>query len=146
MPSKPLYDSLRWLPDDDVRARAMKAAIDIALTTPVYVVVFSVIWLFVGRREALLWYLVLVLPFSQAIGDGNAFFVANPAMLLMSPYVVLNYVACQLVALWRLRGALPPEPRARPWQLVLPLVVVPAVYWCGGALLIVIGRALGLRD
>lgn len=146
MPSKPLYDSLRWLDDDDVAARATKAAIDVALTAPFYVLVFAVLWRFVGRRQAPLWHLVLVLPFSQAIGDGNALFLANPAMLLLSPYVVLNYVACQLVPLWRLRPALPTTPRARMLDLLLPLVVVPAVYWCGGAVLIAVGRALGLRD
>jgi hypothetical protein len=145
MPSRPLYDSLRWLSDDDLTARATKAATDVALTAPFYVVIFTVIWLMLARWPTSLWYAVLVPPFSQALGDGNAFFLANPAMLLMSPYVVLNYVACQLVPLLRVRGALPDSPPARPWQLLLPLVVVPATYFLGGALLIVVGRALGLR-
>lgn len=146
MPSRPLYESLRWLPEDGARARATKAAIDVALTTPVYVVVFGVLWLMIRRARIPVWYAILVLPFAQALGDGNAFFLANPAMLLMSPYVVLNYVACQLVPYLRVRRALPTEPRARPWQLVMPIVVVPIVYWISGATLIAVGRALGLRS
>lgn len=145
IPSRPLYESLRWLPEDGVRARATKAAIDVALTAPFYVILFGVIWLMLRRFRIPVWHAVLVLPFAQALGDGNAFFLANPGMLLMSPYVVLNYVACQLVPYLRVRGALPTEPRARPWQLVMPLVVVPAVYFVGGATLIAVGRALGLR-
>jgi hypothetical protein len=146
MPSRPLYESLRWLPEDGARARATKAAIDVALTTPVYVVVFGVLWLMIRRARIPVWYAILVLPFAQALGDGNAFFLANPAMLLMSPYVVLNYVACQLVPYLRVRRALPTEPRARPWQLVMPIVVVPIVYFISGATLIAVGRALGLRS
>ena len=145
MPSRPLYESLRWLPEDGARARATKAAIDVALTAPFYVILFGVLWLMLRRFRIPVWHAVLALPFAQALGDGNAFFLANPGMLLMSPYVVLNYVACQLVPYLRVRGALPTEPRARPWQLLLPLVVVPAVYFVGGAMLIAVGRALGLR-
>jgi len=145
MPSRPLYESLRWLPEDGARVRATKAAIDVALTAPIYVVVFGVLWLMIRRAKIPVWYAILALPFAQALGDGNAFFLANPAMLLMSPYVVLNYVACQLVPYLRVRGALPTEPHARPWQLLLPLVVVPIVYFFAGATLILVGRALGLR-
>jgi hypothetical protein len=146
MPSRPLYDSVRWLPDDDISVRVEKAAIDLALTAPFYVVAFSVVWLLLRRVRLPVWHAVLVLPFAQALGDGNAFFLANPAMLLMSPYVVLNYFACQFVPYLRVRAALPLTPAARPWQLALPLLVVPAVYWCGGAALILVGRAIGLRD
>ncbi len=145
MVSRPVFHALLVTADTPARAIVANTLIDFAFTLPVYVAVFSAMWWLIRRYTYGVAEFALLFPCAQALGDGNAFFAANPAMLLFAPYVVLNYQAITVVPYLRARDALPPGRRSRVLRFVLPLVVVFALYWIGGALIIVAGRRFGLH-
>lgn len=118
--------------------------VDFAFTFPAYLVIFSLVWFLINRYRYRVSEYTLLFSLGQALGDGNAFFIANPAMLLLAPYVMLNYQACNVVPYLRVRQALPPEGREGALKYILPLTLIPAVYWCTGAAIILAGRAFGL--
>lgn len=146
MGSRPVFRCLTVDAATPVRTIALNTLVDFAFTLPVYLAVFSAMWVLLRRYRYRVAEFVLLFPFAQALGDGNAFFAANPAMLLLAPYVVLNYQAITVVPYLRARERLAAAPGrpSRVSRFLLPLVVVFAIYWFGGAAIIVVGRMFGL--
>jgi len=149
--SRPLYPSLLVTRDDSLVGGVRKTLIDFVLTFPVYVALFALIWFFVRRYRYRIAEYVVVFALAQACGDGNAFFVANPAMLLFAPWLMLNYQAMNLVPFLLARPFLAsasaggrPALATHAVRLISPLLAIPIAYWCLGTLLVLAGRALGL--
>lgn len=147
--SRPVFASLRWSPGDPPAALLRAALVDFAFTAPAYLVIFSVMWRLVARVHYGVAEYAILFSLGQALGDGNAAFAANPALLLLAPWVMLNYQAVQVTPYLRARDAgLLPAPARGPWwrtarRWALPLVVIPSVYWVMGALIQVAGRRAG---
>jgi len=145
MISTPVFLSLR-VGRGTPPVRALEAwALDLLFTVPAYLVIFTVIWLFVSRYRYGTWTYVVVMGFAQAIGDGGLFFFANaPAMLVFLPYPMTNYHAVNVLPFLAVRDGLEPGRPAgvRAW-LVVPAVV--GTYLVCGALIRIAGRACGLE-
>lgn len=144
MISAPLHPSLRITATTGPAAALRNYGIDVLLVTPAYVVLCALdLWL-IRRHRYRLWELALILPIGHALGDGQAFFLANPGLLWLLPYVTINYQAMLLPAYLALPLQPAPPPRPR-WQgYVLPLLLLPAAYFVCGATLLWAGRRLGL--
>ena len=120
-------------------------ALDLFFTVPAYLVIFTVVWLFVSRYRYETWTYVVVTGFAQAIGDGGLFFFANaPALLVFLPYPMTNYHAVNVLPFLAVRDQLDPArpSSARSW-LVVPTVV--GTYLVCGALIKAAGRWSGLE-
>lgn len=145
MISTPVFLSLR-VGRGTPPVRALEAwALDLLFTVPAYLVIFTVIWLFVSRYRYGTWTYVVVMGFAQAIGDGGLFFFADaPAMLVFLPYPMTNYHAVNVLPFLAVRDGLEPgrPAGARAW-LVVPAVV--GTYLVCGALIRIAGRACGLE-
>jgi hypothetical protein len=145
MISTPVFLSLR-VGRGTPPVRALEAwALDLLFTVPAYLVIFTVIWLFVSRYRYGTWTYVVGMGFAQAIGDGGLFFFANaPAMLVFLPYPMTNYHAVNVLPFLAVRDGLEPgrPAGARAW-LVVPAVV--GTYLVCGALIRIAGRACGLE-
>lgn len=150
MVSRPAYASLRVTADTPWRVAVANTAIDFAVTFPAYLVIFAAFWWLLRRNAYRVGEYALVFSLAQALGDGNAAFLANPALLLFAPYVMTNYQAIQVTPFLALRDqgvwaeARPEGAWAWARRIALPLVVIPAVYWVTGAVILVVGRRLGL--
>ena len=118
--------------------------VDFAFTFPAYLVIFSLVWFSINRYAYGIVEYVLLFSLGQALGDGNAFFLANPGMLLLAPYVMLNYQAINVVPYLRVRSSLPQGKASMPVRYAAPLVLIPLIYWITGASIIVVGRLWGL--
>jgi len=84
-----------------------RTAIDLTLTLPAYVCIFLVIWWFARRHRYSAFSFFFVMGLGQALGDGQAYFLANPAMLVFVPYVMSNYWAMTFVPFLLVRGQRP---------------------------------------
>jgi len=144
MPSRPVFAALRWTRATPVGTLARHALVDLAFTAPAYIVIFSVCWLLLRRYRYRVAEYTLLFALGQALGDGNAFFVANPAALWLAPWVMLNYQAINVVPYLRARPHLAGT-RTSAARLMAPLVAIPATYWVMGACIKLVGRRLGLE-
>lgn len=148
MVSRPVFACLRVDASTSMPTALRSTLIDFAFTLPFYLLLFSLFWLLINRFNYRISEYVLVFPLAQSLGDGNAFFIANPAMLILAPYVMLNYQAISITPWLRARTHLPQRPRGGLPQLLLrlllPLLLIPTLYWFGGAAIIVAGRQFGL--
>ena len=141
--SRPVYASLLVVPGTPLAQALRNTLIDLAVTFPVYLVIFSLFWWLITRYRYRISEYVILFSLAQALGDGSAFFVASPAMLIFVPYVMLNYQAINIVPYLRVRDSLTPRHEVGVLKYVLPLVLIPATYWLMGAAIILVGRALG---
>jgi hypothetical protein len=142
--SRPVFGSLRITWETPLAQALLNTLIDWAFTFPVYLAIFAIVWQLVARWNYGAAEYALVFSLGQALGDGNAFFLANPAMLLFVPYVMLNYQAINVVPYLRRRGQLPDRPSPRILKCVVPLLLIPGLYWVLGACIILVGRRFGL--
>lgn len=143
MISKPVFASLRVTSGMDIWKMTSNYAADLAYTLPAYVCIFAVIWHLIGRYEYAPAEYLLLFGFGQAVGDGGAYFIASPHMLLFLPYVMLNYHAMNLVPYLAVRRGLKPK-KGGIMRIVYPPVLLFAVYWICGALIIMVGRLFGM--
>jgi len=142
--SRPVFDSLLVTRESSAQQLLQNSLIDFVFTFPAYLVIFSLFWFLISRFHYRIGEYVLLFSFGQAMGDGNAFFLANPTMLLFAPYVVLNYQAINIVPYLRVRHSLKPSHSSKVLKYILPLILIPGAYWIMGAMIIVVGRAVGL--
>jgi hypothetical protein len=145
MISTPVFLALRVGPGTSFAQASRFYALDLLFTVPAYLVIFTVIWLFVSRYRYGTWTYVVVMGFAQAIGDGGLFFFANaPAMLVFLPYPMTNYHAVNVLPFLAIRDGLSPgrPSGGRAW-LVVPAVV--GTYLVCGALIRIAGRWSGLE-
>jgi hypothetical protein len=56
----------------------------------------------------------------------------------------LNYQAINIVPYLRIRDSLAPGRSGGALKYVLPLALIPATYWIMGAVIILVGRTIGL--
>lgn len=145
MISRPLDPSLLVVAEMPPRAIARSMAIDLALTIPAYLMILPTIWWFARRYRYTPLGFCVVFGLAQALGDGGAYFVANPLMLLFAPYVMTNYWAMTFVPYLVVRHAIPDDARrpAGATAHLLPLVAIPAVYFVAASIVITAGRLLG---
>jgi hypothetical protein len=144
MISAPLHPSLLITPRTGAGEAMRSLALDLALTTPAYVLIFWAVWALMRRYAYRPIEFVVLVGAGQALGDGVAYLSANPAMLIFLPWLMVSYHAMTMAAFLALRdrpGAGPQ--RRRPAMFVLPLLALPAVYWIAGGTILVVVRALG---
>ncbi len=145
MVSEPLWAWLRVGPGTPPLRALGFFALDVAATTPAYVAILSVMWVFLARFRWSPWGWALTFALAQTLGDGGIFlFSGNPGLLLFLPYPMTNYHAMNVVPYLAASPALDPS---RPWSprafLAVPAVVATYLV-CGGALK-ALGAALGPR-
>ncbi|MEP7303783.1 MAG: hypothetical protein ABI699_19870 [Caldimonas sp.] len=144
MISAPLHPALRITAQTSAGEALRSLAIDLALTTPAYIAIFWAVSALLRRYAYRPIEFVVLMGAGQALGDGIAYLSANPGMLVFLPWLMVSYHAMTLAPYLALRDRLGgPTVRRRPAMFVLPLVVLPAVYWLAGGSIIVVGRALG---
>lgn len=138
MISMPVRPSLTVTPGMPVATALHHYGVDLLLTVPAYLVIFSVIYWFISRYRYGLWQYVLVMGAAQALGDGGIyFFAAAPAMLVFLPYPMTNYHAVNVIPYLAVRDQLPAERReSRLAWLALPAVIV-TYFVCGAAIKLV---------
>lgn len=149
MISRPVFSALLVTRETPVGDALTNTLIDFAFTFPVYVALYSIVWLMIRRFPYRISEYVVVFSLAQSLGDGNAFFLANPAMLAFAPWVMLNYQAINIVPYLIVRPSLPARAStsalAAVARIAVPLVSIPVAYWFLGAAIQVIGREVGLR-
>jgi hypothetical protein len=126
--------------------RALKnISIDLMLTLPAYLIIFLVIWRLLERYYYSAFPFFFLIALGQALGDGGVFFMVNPGALLLIPYVMLNYWAMNFVPyLVVQKNLFKPVLPACNWKAnLLPVLILPLVYWITGGVILAIGRSLG---
>lgn len=141
--SRPVFPSLLHRPGDSWLTLLQHTLVDWAFTFPAYLLIFSVFWQMLRRYDYGLTAYIVLFSAGQALGDGQAFFLAQPLMLPWIPYVMTNYQAINVVPYLRAREALPPQRQRGPWWL--PLVILPLTYFVAGATIQMVGKALGMN-
>lgn len=138
MISKPVRPNLVVTPGMPVGTALHHYGVDLLLTVPAYLVIFSVIYWFISRYQYSLWQYVLVMGAAQALGDGGInFFAAAPAMLIFLPYPMTNYHAVNVIPYLAVREELPAA-RRESWGAYLALPAVTVIYFvCGAAIKLV---------
>ncbi len=131
MISKPLDQSLLITIGMPFSQMMKYYLIDLIFTTPAYVIIFLVMWWFIKTYEYSFWQFVLVMGIGQALGDGSFFFLFNPGLLLLIPYVALNYNAMNIIPYTLVKDNL--GKKRNSWKKYLALVVIPIVYIICGA-------------
>lgn len=145
MISTPVFVSLRIDGDTSVPTALRYYLLDLAFTVPSYLVIFALIERFARAYRYSTWEYVLVMGLGQALGDGGIyFFAAAPWMLVFLPYPMTNYHAVHVLPYFAIIETLDPaRPRSRRRFLAVPALI--ATYFVCGALIKVVGRALGLE-
>lgn len=145
MISRPLDPSLtvtaQMLPETALR----HLAVDLLLTMPAYLMIFTVIWWLASRFDYSPFAYFFLMALGQTAGDGNAFFLINPGALLFLPYVMFNYQAMNFVPWLLAREHLSKYPKSnRRWlAVVAPLIALPVTYFVAASIILTIGRAVG---
>jgi hypothetical protein len=145
MISMPVFPLLRINGETPLMQALLYYALDLILTMPAYLVIFSVIWSFIRRYYFTLWQYVVVIGLAQSLGDGGLFYFINaPAMLFFLPYPMTNYHAINVIPFLAVREYLPPERSAGAGKyLAVPTVI--GTYMICGALIKFLGRVLALE-
>lgn len=144
MISKPVFDSLKISRNSTLHQGLLNYALDLALTVPAYLVILWVIWWFINRYQYSFWQYTLIMGLGQVMGDGGIYyFVAAPAMLLFLPYPMSNYHAMNVLPFISVQDELKPS-QPFGWKACLAIPALIAVYFVCGAIIRVIGNALGL--
>lgn len=141
--SRPVFPSLLFQPGDSWPDLLHKTLVDWSFTAPAYIVIYAVCWRLLNRFRYSLTEYVLLFSAGQALGDGNAFFIAQPGMLLFIPYVMLNYQAINVLPYLWVRERLVGQRRRGRW--LAPLLLIPITYWFMGASIQVAGKLCGWR-
>jgi hypothetical protein len=144
MISKPFQPSLLITAGMPMSLMARNYALDLAFTLPAYVVIFEVIWRLNQRFQYGRWEYILVFALGQALGDGNQTFLHAPGLLLLLPYVMVNYHAMNVVPYLLIERSLPVGRSVSRWRYAVGVVAMVAVYLVCGAILVGIARAAGI--
>lgn len=144
MISKPLNESLLVTSSTPFPEALKNTLIDLILTFPAYVFIFSVVWYLIIRYKYSIFSFFFLMALGQALGDGNAFFLANPGLILLVPYVMLNYWAMNFVPFLVVRDNIPSGSLvdSKFKKFILPVILLPVTYLIAGGTIITIGRAL----
>lgn len=145
MISKPLHKSLIITLNTPIPDILKNTSIDLILTFPAYLLIFWVMWQLIKRNHYSIFSFFFLMGLGQALGDGNAFFIANPAMLIFIPYVMINYWAMNFVPFLVVKNSLPvPSFQDGPLKKnILPIILLPVTYLIAAAIILTIGGAIG---
>ena len=145
MISKPLNQSLLITSNTSFLHGAQNTLIDLILTFPAYLLIFSVIWYLIKRYHYSPFSFFFLMALGQALGDGNAFFLANPFLLTLIPYVMLNYWAMNFVPYMVVRKNIPllASQDSKLKKIILPFILIPLTYLVAGGTILTIGKVLG---
>lgn len=145
MISNPLNMSLLITSSTSFADAIKFTSIDLILTFPAYIIIFSVMWQFIKRYDYSPFAFFLIMSLGQALGDGNAFFILNPLLLILVPYVMVNYWAMNFVPYLVIRSSVAREagPVSKFKKYVLPVIVIPLTYLVAAGIILTIGGVLG---
>ncbi len=148
MISRPLNMALLVTPGMSPEQIFRNTAIDLILTFPAYLCIFSVIWFFARRYQYTAFSFLFIMGLAQSLGDGLQTFLNQPSLLLFTPYIMVNYWAMTFVPFLVVRksiDAVVDTPRKKAGFLahILPLLAMPLTYYSVAIVIILIGRALG---
>lgn len=143
MISKPLHPSLLITREMSAGQMLRNVGIDLAFTTPAYILIFFAVWGLINRYGYSLTEYVVLMSLGQAIGDGMGFFLLHPALLLFLPYVMINYQTMNVVPYLILRHNINNKPKVdSKLRIILPVVVIPVVYFISGSAIFALARWL----
>lgn len=119
--------------------------IDLALTLPVYVLIFWVIWKLINYFYYLKWEYIFLMALGQSIGDGSSFFFLNPFLLLFIPYIMINYHAMNLAPYLKIQHYLLDKPRSHSlWKYPLTVIILYLTYFIGGTCIKIVAGLINL--
>lgn len=119
--------------------------VDLALTLPVYVLIFWVIWKLINHFHYSKWEYIFLMALGQSIGDGSSFFFLNPFLLLFIPYIMINYHAMNLAPYLRIQHFLVDKPRSHSWlRYPLTVLLLYLTYFVGGTCIKIVAGFLNL--
>ncbi len=145
MISKPVLDSLLVPRDAKVGLFLHHYVIDLAFTLPAYVLIFFVIWKLITTFRYSRWEYIFLVGLGQAIGDGSSFFLMNPGLVWLIPFIMLNYHAMNVAPYLRIEKFLSEKNRRdSKWKYPLTLGAVFASYFFSGTVIKIAARALGM--
>ena len=147
MISKPVFKDLLVPTNANLSTFLHNWFIDLIFTVPAYVIIFSTIWWLINKysfskKEYAFWFAL-----GQALGDGWVFFVSNPFLLILLPYIMLNYHAMNLIPFLKIESTLGSKPRidsGRKYFMVVLFIVLS--YLFAGGLIVFAGRMFGFHS
>lgn len=142
MISKPLHESLLVTIDMPWSQIFRNVGIDLILTLPAYLIIFSIVWKLVVRYGYTPFSFFFLVGLGQSLGDGNTFFWVNPGTLILIPYVMLNYWAMSFVPYLAIRPTLKIFNNSL-LSYILPIVVLPITYFFVAAVILTFGKWIG---
>lgn len=133
MISKPVRDYLIITKDSTVAQFFHNYAIDLILTVPIYILIFSLIWALINKYKYSKWEYIFFMALGQAMGDGNSFFLLNPGMLLFVPFIMLNYHAMNVAPFLSIQNSLIDKQRSDSnWKYPVTVITIIFTYFVGG--------------
>ena len=143
--SKPLHHSLLITSSTSLTQGLKFTAIDLTLTFPAYLLIFSVIWNLIKRYDYSPFAFFFLMALGQSLGDGNAFFIFNPMGLIFVPYIMLNYWAMNFVPYLVIRPyIIRNSAEYQRWKkFALPIVLIPLTYIIAGGAVFIFGTLIG---
>jgi hypothetical protein len=141
MISNPVLPSLLVTTNMSLEQMAINYFIDLLFTIPAYFIIFYVIWRLINKYHYKTWEYVIIMALGQALGDGGQTFLFQPILLLLIPYVMINYHAMNVTPYLRIRDSLSATNSSR-WRFIMPIILLPLVYLLSGSVIHIIASIL----
>ncbi len=146
MISKPVRESLIITKNSTFIEFIQNYAIDLTFTVPAYILIFFVIWKLINKYNYSTFEYIFLMAFGQALGDGNAFFFANPFMLVFIPYIMLNYHAMNIFPYLKIRDFLKDIPKSNSkWKYPVTVLSLFVTYIFAGGIIHIVAKTIGLE-
>lgn len=145
MISNPVFPSLRITAAMPFAQVIRNYSIDLLFTIPAYFLIFYVIWRLINKFHYRIWEYVIIMALGQALGDGIRGFFYQPGLLLLLPYVMVNYHAMNVVPYLKVKNSLVGEGSKSFLRFVVPIILLPAVYLFSGLIIFTIASALKIN-
>lgn len=143
MISEPVMPRLLITWESSLGEIAINYGLDLLLTTPVYALIFWVIWKLLHKFSYTTWEYVILMGLGQALGDGNVFFWASPAMLVFIPYIMLNYHAMNVSPFLSVQKHVEGIPHSVSlWKYPITVLALVATYLFGGGIIAQIAKLI----
>lgn len=146
MISRPLSNSLLITLQTPFAEMVQHVTIDLVLTTPVYLLIFWIMWKLMNRYTYTVFSFFFLMGLGQALGDSWSFFLPNPVMFIFIPYIMLNYWTMNFVPFLLVRSSISAgSVKENKFEKVIyPLILLPLTYLIAGGTVLFIGsRVLG---
>jgi hypothetical protein len=137
MISKPISPSLLVTSSMTFSQILHNYLIDLVFTVPVYLVVFWMVWKFINKYQYKTLEYLIFISLGQALGDGLTYFAAAPVMLLLLPYVMINYQSMNLLPFLMVRQDIAASESDWRKYIVPPLAIIVAYLVLGTGLQVV---------